>query len=157
MEDKRAFFEALDNLDCLSDEPEDQETEKLARAIARSRKGKEPELESSVASSYTLTSTLNPQTSAPASTTLPRTRSSTGSQSPVQENVVSSSHRRSDSASSDNRGAPAARESSTDRPETEQTKVSMPPSKGNKRKRQALPAIVVPEHRQIFRGLNFCK
>ncbi|KAH8425888.1 DNA-directed DNA polymerase IV [Aspergillus melleus] len=152
MADKRAFFQRLDQLDCLSDELEDQEAEDFARVLARSRPGNETELVSFVAS-HTLTSAVNSKSTAPAPTSLTRTRSLLGLQPSAQESVVSPRHGRSDSASSGDREAPAAKTSDVDRPTMEKTKASMSSSIG-KRKRKYSP-IVVPEQQQIFKGLSF--
>ncbi|KAK1150184.1 hypothetical protein N8T08_000086 [Aspergillus melleus] len=152
MADKRAFFQRLDQLDCISDELEDQEVENFARVLARSRPGNVTELDSFVAS-HTLTSAVNPMSTVPAPTSLTHTRTLLDLQSSAQESVVSSRHGRSDSASSGDREAPAAKTSDADRPTMEKIKASMSSSTG-KRKRKYSP-IVIPEQQQIFKGLSF--
>ncbi|PLB43899.1 hypothetical protein P170DRAFT_418330 [Aspergillus steynii IBT 23096] len=83
---------------------------------------------------------------------LARTSSLSGLQSSVQASAVSSRHR-SDSASSGDRVAPAVTRPNIDGPVPDKTKVSMT-STTSKRKRAHLPKVI-PEHQQIFKGLNF--
>lgn len=148
---KKAFFDRLDELDLLSDEAENQETEDFGRVLARSRK-KERENDSFVTSSQTLTSDLKPKPSV--STNLIPPSPPPSLQSSVRTSA-SSGHERSDSASSGDRGAPAVRGPQADGPVLEKLKVKMPPTAG-KRKR-TYPVKVIPEHQQIFKGLHFCK
>lgn len=152
MAHKKAFFDRLDQLDLLSDEDGNQGSEDFGRVVARSRKKKEHEIDSFVTSSHTLTSASNPKPSV--STSLAPTSSPPNLQSSVRASAANSRHGRSDSASSGDRVAAVIR-SNSDGSTLDKTKTNMPSTAG-KRKR-TFPARVIPEHKQLFKGLHFCK